>query len=201
MSMSIIVPLDGSPFAERGLHIASKLARRSGGSITLFTGRDAGVPADIDEYLQDEGRFTLRWITIDEDKTHILSGIARILESVGAESRTSDPLEAARGLVAMVLELPAWAQRTQSISDEARAVRDTLLKASDPHKVLFVDLAAILGSAPNVDYVEALRSPIEGQTGIIHQPVCGELWRMSTAQDRGDNVGCEEGEPDETRNV
>ena len=61
MSMSIIVPLDGSPFAERGLPIASKLARRSGGSITLFTGRDAGVPADIDEYLDRQAaRFDIQ---------------------------------------------------------------------------------------------------------------------------------------------
>jgi hypothetical protein len=27
------------------------------------------------------------------------------------------------------------------------------------------------------------------------QPVCGELWRMPSIQDRRDNVGCEEGEP------
>jgi hypothetical protein len=40
----------------------------------------------------------------------------------------------------------------------------------------------------------AVRSAIEGQPGIIHQPVCGELWRMSAAQDRGDNVGGQEGD-------
>ena len=36
--------------------------------------------------------------------------------------------------------------------------------------------------------------PVEGQTGIVHQPVRGELWWMSAVQDRRDNVGGEEGE-------
>ena len=48
--------------------------------------------------------------------------------------------------------------------------------------------------------VRAVR-PIEGQAGVIHQPVRGELCRMPAVQDRRDNVGGEEGEPDETRDV
>lgn len=116
--------------------------------------------ADIDEYLQDARRFSLRWVTIDEEKTTILSGISEILSEVGAATAAKDPLEAARGLVALVLGLPAWVQRTGCLSTEARSVRDTLLKASDPHKVLFVDLAAIFGGADGKEYVEALRGPV-----------------------------------------
>lgn len=117
--------------------------------------------ADIDEYLQDARRFSLRWVTIDEEKTKILSGIAKILSEVGAASTAKDPLEAARGLVALVLGLPAWVQRTSCLSSEARSVRDTLLKASDPHKVLFVDLAAVFGGVDGKKYVDALRGPIK----------------------------------------
>lgn len=116
---------------------------------------------DIDEYLQDARRFSLRWVTIDEEKTTILSGISKILSEVGATSAAKDPLEAARGLVALVLGLPAWVQRTGCLSPEARSVRDTLLKASDPHKVLFVDLAAIFGGADGQEYVDALRGPVK----------------------------------------
>ena len=116
--------------------------------------------ADIDEYLQDEKRFSMRWILIDDEKTSILSGIAEILAEVGAASGARDPLEAARGLVALVFALPAWSQRTHCISAEARAVRDTLLKAHDPHKVLFIDLAAALESPNGRSYVDALRGPI-----------------------------------------
>lgn len=116
--------------------------------------------ADIDEYLQDSSRFSMRWILIDQEKTAILSGISEILAQVGASANTRDPLEAARGLVALVYGLPAWSQRTHTISDIARDVRDTLLKASDPHKVLFIDLAALLENSGGQSYVEALRSPI-----------------------------------------
>jgi hypothetical protein len=121
--------------------------------------------ADIDEYLQDEKRFSLRWIVIDAEKTSILSGISEILAEVGAASGARDPLEAARGLVSLVVGLPAWSQRTHRISAEARLVRDTLLKAHDPHKVLFIDLAAILENSGSDSYVNALRGPIHEISG------------------------------------
>ena len=121
--------------------------------------------ADIDEYLQDAGRFSLRWVVIDEEKTRILEGIANILTEVGHAAEARDPLEAARGLVALVFNLPVWAQRTHQLSDGARSIRDTLLKASDPHKVLFVDLVALLDTSDGDAYVEALRSPIAELAG------------------------------------
>ncbi|MCO2165046.1 ATP-binding protein, partial [Pseudomonas aeruginosa] len=43
----------------------------------------------------------------------------------------------------------------------AKAIRDMLLKASDPHKVLFVDLASLLGADDGESYVEALRAPLQ----------------------------------------
>jgi hypothetical protein len=117
--------------------------------------------ADIDEYLQDERRFALRWIVIDNEKQKILEGIGQILASVGATSDSADPLEAARSLVAMVIGLPNWTQRTARLSSEAKKVRDTLLKANDPHKVLFIDLAAALDVENGQDYIDALKAPIE----------------------------------------
>ena len=121
--------------------------------------------ADIDEYLQDANRFSLRWVVIDEEKARILSGIANTLSEVGHAAEARDPLEAARGLVALVFNLPVWTQRTHQLSDRARAIRDTLLKASDPHKVLFVDLVALLDTSDSDAYVEALRSPIAELAG------------------------------------
>ena len=103
---------------------------------------------DIDECLQDPDRFSLRWVAIDEDKNRILEGIS---EAPGRDRRdaaeAADPLEAARGLVAMVFNLPEWARRTPRWAKAAKDMRDMLLKASDPHKVLFVDLASLLGAS------------------------------------------------------
>ncbi|MFU2489585.1 ATP-binding protein [Thauera sp. WH-1] len=116
--------------------------------------------ADLDEYLQDERRFSFRWVVVDDEKTRILSGISSLLASIGAAAPASDPLEAAKGLVALVFRLPNWTKRTATLSPEAREVRDILAKASDPHRVLFMDLAAVFGAANGSDYVDALRAPI-----------------------------------------
>lgn len=121
--------------------------------------------ADIDEYLQAPNRFSLRWVVIDEEKVRILGGIANILSEVGHAADARDPLEAARGLVALVFNLPVWTQRTHQLSQNARAIRDTLLKASDPHKVLFVDLVALLDTIDGEAYINALRVPIAELAG------------------------------------
>ncbi|WP_369326210.1 ATP-binding protein [Alcaligenes nematophilus] len=116
---------------------------------------------DIDECLQDPDRFSLRWVAIDEDKNRILEGIARLLAEIGENAGAADPLEAARGLVAMVFNLPEWARRTSRLGKIAKDMRDMLLKASDPHKVLFVDLASLLGATDGDAYVKALRAPLQ----------------------------------------
>ena len=116
---------------------------------------------DIDECMQDPDRFSLRWVAIDEDKNRILEGISKVLAEIGENAGAADPLEAARGLVAMVFNMPEWARRTQRLGDTATAIRDMLLKASDPHKVLFVDLASLLNATDGKAYVKALRAPLK----------------------------------------
>lgn len=115
---------------------------------------------DIDECLQDPSLFSLRWVAIDEDKNRILEGISKLLAEIGQSSGAADPLEAARGLVAMVFNLPEWARRTQRLSEIAKSIRDMLLKANDPHKVLFVDLASLLNASNSDEYMQTLREPL-----------------------------------------
>src|SRR5690606_4544006 len=52
-------------------------------------------------------------------------------------------------------------RRTQRLGEPAKAIRDMLLKANDPHKVLFVDLPSLLGTDDGEAYVEALRAPLQ----------------------------------------
>ena len=124
---------------------------------------------DIDECLQDPDRFSLRWVAIDEDKTRILDGISKLLAEIGESAGAGDPLEAARGLVAMVFNLPEWARRTQRLGETPKAMRDMLLKASDPHKVLFVDLASLLDATDGETYVNALRAPLQELAGAYEK--------------------------------
>ncbi|WP_337882566.1 ATP-binding protein [Chromobacterium haemolyticum] len=139
--------------------------------------------ADIDECLQDPRRFSLRWVAIDEDKSRILEGIATLLTEIGESAGTADPLEAARGLVAMVFHLPEWARRTQRIGETAKAMRDMLLKASDPHKVLFVDLASLLNAEDGKSYVNALRAPLQELAGAYGKMLAAVEAKMLEALD------------------
>lgn len=138
---------------------------------------------DIDECLQDPDRFSLRWVAIDEDKNRILEGIAKLLAEIGENVGAADPLEAARGLVAMVFNLPEWARRTSRLGQVAKDMRDMLLKASDPHKVLFVDLASLLGAADGKAYVEALRSPLQELAGAYGKMLAEVEAKMLSALD------------------
>jgi len=138
---------------------------------------------DLDECLQDPDRFSLRWVAIDEDKNRILEGISKLLAEIGENAETADPLEAARGLVSMVFNLPEWARRTSRLSQTARDMRDMLLKASDPHKVLFVDLASLLSAANGKAYVKALRAPLQELVGAYGKMLAEVETKMFDALD------------------
>jgi hypothetical protein len=138
---------------------------------------------DIDECLQDPDRFSLRWVAIDEDKNRILDGISKLLAEIGENAGAADPLEAARGLVAMVFNLPEWARRTSRLGKTAREMRDMLLKASDPHKVLFVDLASLLEAADGKAYVKALRAPLQELAGAYSKMLSEVETKMLAALD------------------
>ena len=138
---------------------------------------------DIDECLQDPDRFSLRWVAIDDDKNRILEGISKLLAEIGENAGAADPLEAARGLVAMVFNLPEWARRTSRLGQTAKDMRDMLLKASDPHKVLFVDLASLLGAADGKAYVKALRAPLQELAGAYSKMLWEVEGKMLSALD------------------
>jgi energy-coupling factor transporter ATP-binding protein EcfA2 len=138
---------------------------------------------DIDECLQDPDRFSLRWVALDEDKNRILQGILKLLTEIGENAGAADPLEAARGLVAMVFNLPEWARRTSRLGQTTKDMRDMLLKASDPHKVLFVDLASLLNAADGKAYVKALRAPLQELAGAYGKMLAEVEEKMFDALD------------------
>ncbi|SEM64811.1 hypothetical protein SAMN03159362_5681 [Pseudomonas sp. NFIX51] len=115
---------------------------------------------DVDEMLQDASRFSLRWVDEDADRRLALSALSVMLAGCGFSTASDTPLEVARALVALVFSLPMWARRTQRISPEARAVRDILLKASDPHRLLFIDLPEALAAVPT-DICDRLEAPLK----------------------------------------
>lgn len=116
--------------------------------------------ATIDELLQDPSAFSLRKVIIDEHKNAILKGIASILSEVGHQSSFSDPLETARGLVSFFDNLPEWTRRTKTLSSTTSDIRDALIKAKDPHKLLFVDLPTILKTNEPNQFLDGIKAPL-----------------------------------------
>lgn len=96
--------------------------------------------ADIDECLKEPARFELRSVVEDETKVRHLTNYANVLNKLGRPLREVTPLAVARAMVSIAFQLPEWTRRTRKLSDEAIQMRDLLLRASDPHKLLFIDI-------------------------------------------------------------
>lgn len=107
--------------------------------------------ADVDEWLQDPSRVAMKWVRMDATAKQLLTKLAARLESAVQRPVAPDPLDSARALVSLALALPAWTQRTASVSKRAIETRTLLLRASDPIKVIFADLPEVLGTGRDVD--------------------------------------------------
>jgi len=117
----------------------------------------------IDELLNDPKLIKFKYVSAGENKSSLAKAIAEKVLAPhlpNADVSSISPLDTARGLVSVVVDLPNWTKRTNSVSNQAQEVRAMLLKASDPNKVLFADLPTILGSDSEGDLVEKLSSVI-----------------------------------------
>lgn len=103
--------------------------------------------AVIDEWLLDPKLISLRYVSASSDQSAYVEAVAASLPEGVARPASLEPLEVARALVSLVVGLPNLAKRTATISNKAQAVRAMLLKANDPHKVLFADLPTLLNAA------------------------------------------------------
>ncbi len=75
-----------------------------------------------------------------------------------AESGELHLLQAIKPMILFVSKLPPYAKKTKRLEQpEAQAVRETLLRASDPHKMLFEDLPAVIGlPVTSTEFMERL---------------------------------------------
>jgi hypothetical protein len=104
---------------------------------------------DTDELLQDPRRFALRWVGKDANFAAAVTSVAEAAAACGFKPEGNTLLEVSRSLVSLVLSLPSWAKRTSQISSKAKTMRDVLLRADDPHRLLTIDLPASLGVLPH----------------------------------------------------
>lgn len=100
--------------------------------------------ATLDEWLQDPKRVAWRFVKLESTEQDILRALSEKLSEQLNKSVGQDPLDSARALVSIVFGIPHWTRRTEQLNPETKKIRQLLLHASDPHKVLFVDLPETL---------------------------------------------------------
>lgn len=103
--------------------------------------------ATLDEWLQDPKRVTWRFVKLASSEKEILYALTNVLNNQMHLSINHDPLDSARALVSMVYGIPAWARRTEQLMPETKKLRQLLLHASDPYKVLFADIPTLLNTS------------------------------------------------------
>jgi len=107
--------------------------------------------AHVDEWLQDPKRIGWRYVRIEATEKKMLEALSTALSKRLGTKVAADALDSARALVSLVFQLPNWTRRTNSLSVDAKKVRQLLLHASDPHKVLFADLPLVLDTLDPVE--------------------------------------------------
>ena len=104
---------------------------------------------DVDvEYLaKDAGSIQLRWMDLTDISRRLLSDMAAIVRDLDDTNQLVhlEPIDVARGLVAIYEQLSPWTKRTMQLSTNAVRIRDMFKRARDPNKFLFDDMPETLG--------------------------------------------------------
>ena len=103
---------------------------------------------DLDYLSQDPSNIQLRWLEISKETRDLLYKMADIVRTLDPKNPLQDaePIDVARGLVAIYDSLPSFTKMTRQLSSGTRRIRDIFKQAKDPNRLLFDDLPnAIVG--------------------------------------------------------
>ena len=111
----------------------------------LFKARFDDV--DVDYLAKDPSTIQIRWMDLSDIARRLLSEMAAIVRDLDETNRLTqlEPIDVARGLVAIYDRLPQWTKRTMRLSANAVRIRDMFKRARDPNKFLFDDIPETLG--------------------------------------------------------
>lgn len=102
---------------------------------------------DVQYLAKDATSIQLRWMDITDVSRRLLSSMADIVRDLDTDNDLVhlEPIDVARGLVAIHDKLPTWTKHTMRLSANAVHVRDLFKRANDPNKFLFDDIPGTLG--------------------------------------------------------
>lgn len=103
---------------------------------------------DVEYMAKDPQTIQIRWMDLNKISRRMLSDMADIVRNLDEnnELKHLEPIDVARGLVAIYENLPSWTKRTMRLSTRAIQVRDIFKRAHDPNKFLFDDIPALVNS-------------------------------------------------------
>ena len=113
---------------------------------------------DVEHLSMDADAIQLRWMNLSDVSRRLLSDMAHIVRELDEENTLTDlePIDVARGLVAIYDRLPPWVARTQRLSANAKRVRQLFKQANDPNKLIFDDIPHVLGNGAENGESDAL---------------------------------------------
>ncbi len=122
----------------------------------LFKARFDDV--DVDYLSKDASTIQLRWMDLSDIARGLLSEMATIVRDLDTANPLThlEPIDVARGLVAIYDQLPQWTKRTMRLSANAVRIRDMFKRARDPNKFLFDDIPETLRGELKQTDTEAL---------------------------------------------
>lgn len=114
---------------------------------------------DMDFLGRDARDISLRWMDLSEDSRRLLSEMAEVVRELDDDNELThlEPIDVARGLVAIYDRLPEWVGRTQRLSENAKRVRHLFKQAKDPNRLIFDDIPATLTSGEAAAGDDSLR--------------------------------------------
>lgn len=118
---------------------------------------------DTDYLAKDPRDIQLRWMDLSEVARRLLSDLAAVVRELDAENRLTnlEPIDVARGLVAIYDRLPPWVGRTQRLSTNAKRIRQLFKQAQDPNRLLFDDIPQTMTAGTDGGTGEALQRVVD----------------------------------------
>ena len=112
---------------------------------------------DMDFLTRDPSDIQMRWMDLSEMSRRLLSEMANIVRDLDEENTLThlEPIDVAKGLVAIFDRLPPWVGRTQGLSRNARRIRQLFKLANDPNKLIFDDIPRVLAETDDSETVDA----------------------------------------------
>ena len=105
---------------------------------------------DMDYLARDPADIQLRWMNLTETSRQLLSEMADIVRELQEDNTLAhmEPIDVAKGLVAIYDQLPAWVRRTQRLSGNSKRIRQLFKQANDPNRLIFDDIPEMINDCP-----------------------------------------------------